>query len=42
MSVKEQIYSELKGQIEELKQEIEDNNIILNSLLDELVELTEE
>lgn len=42
MSVKDQIYNELKEKIKNLKQEIEDNNIILNSLLDELVKISEE
>ena len=42
MSVKDQIYNELKEKIRNLKQEIEDNNIILNSLLDELVKISEE
>ena len=39
MSIKEQLYNEIKLQIENLKTEIEDNNIILNSLLKELEEL---
>lgn len=42
MSIKDQIYNELKEQIKNIKQEIEDNNIILNSLLDELVKISEE